>query len=91
MSADPKERALTGIAEMIEPSLAALLDCVRGENVKDGSKARNHQTRLLASKYVLDVVLDRMPDAQSVEQQQQMQRLTPEAAVLELRKRLGAK
>lgn len=86
---DPKKLALKGIGDMVQPSLDALMDCVKGENVKDKTKARNHQTRMLAAKYVLDVVLDRMPAAESgTGEQEQAKRLTPEQAVDELRRRL---
>lgn len=86
---DPKQLALKGIGDMVQPSLDAILDCVRGENVKDKTKARNHQTRMLAAKYVLDVVLDRMPAAESgTAEQEPAKRLTPEQVVAELSKRM---
>lgn len=75
--------AADGLAELVPAALAALRESLSG-----GKRARYGSTRSADARYVLDVVLDRLPEAESGDKPAVAQP-TPAAAVSELRKRLS--
>lgn len=78
--------AADGLAELVPAALKALRESLAG-----GGRARYGSTRSADARYVLDVVLERLPEAGSGEGEKPavVKQLTPEAAVHELRKRLS--
>lgn len=80
---DPKARAEQGLRELVD----AALKVVRESLTTPGKAPRGQQTRSADAWRVLDVVLQVAAD--KAEQQPKGARIDPEAAVLELRKRIG--
>lgn len=83
---DAKRRALDGLAAAVPAALSVVVEALAQKDVP-----RNAQHRHMMARYVLDVVLERLPEAGSGEADKPavVKQLTPEAAVHELRKRLS--
>lgn len=75
--------AAEGLAELVPAALAALR-----ESLTASKRPRGQGTRSSDARYVLDVVLERLPDAEA-KPAGAVAKLTPDAAVRELRRRLN--
>lgn len=81
---DAKRRALDGLASAVPDALAVITEALKKRNVE-----RNQQHLHTLARYVLDAVLERLPEADSDAKPAVVQQMTPDAAVRELRKRLS--
>jgi hypothetical protein len=80
---DAKRRALEGLAGAVPQALKVIVEALKQTEVP-----RNAQHRYSLARYVLDVVLERLPEADD-KPASNVAQLTPAAAVSELRKRLS--
>lgn len=78
-----RDQALEGIAGAVPDAIAVVRDALRGRTVE-----RNQQHLHTLARYVLDVVLERLPEPET-KPAGAVAQLTPDAAVRELRRRLG--
>jgi len=78
-----REVAIEGIAGAVPDAIAVVRDALRGRTVE-----RNQQHLHTLARYVLDVVLERLPEAEA-KPAGTVAQLTPDAAVRELRRRLN--
>jgi hypothetical protein len=78
-------RAAEGLAELVPDALQALKDSLRMVKAPRGVRVGSRSSD---ARYVLDVVLERLPEAEA-KPAGAVAQLTPDAAVRELRRRLS--
>lgn len=81
---DAKRRALDGLARAVPDALAVITEALQKRTVE-----RNQQHLHTLARYVLDAVLERLPEATSGDKPAEVVKLTPDAAVAELKRRLS--
>lgn len=87
---DARQRAADGVAGLVEKAVEALRDSL--SPAEPGKKrARYGSTRSADARYVLDVVLERLPQTEPSGGAEPARKLTPQEAMNELRKRLESK
>lgn len=88
---DARQRAAEGVAGLVEKAVDALRDSL--SPAEPGKKrARYGSTRSADARYVLDVILERLPQVEpSGGAGEPARKLTPQEAMTELRKRLESK
>jgi hypothetical protein len=79
-----RDQALDGIAAAVPDAIAVVRDALQKRAVE-----RNQQHLHTLARYVLDVVLERLPEAAGGDKPAEVQKLSPDAAVAELKRRLN--